>query len=102
MCYLLVLIGCDGGEHGLREGEGAGALPGRDSSHRGQLLSTLLPDDVDPRLVLVHGVQNDLRRVGQTCMFFFKRVKIQSTSKQVPKKTTKKIIYDMSTALHKM
>lgn len=33
--YLLVLIGCDGGEHGLREGEGAGAFPSWDCFHRG-------------------------------------------------------------------
>lgn len=33
--YLLVLIGRDGGEHRLREGEGAGAFPSRDGSHWG-------------------------------------------------------------------
>lgn len=60
--YLLILIGRDSGEHSLREGEGARALPNRDRSDRGQLLSALLPDDVDARLVLVHGVQNDLSR----------------------------------------
>lgn len=60
--YLLILISCDSGEHGLREGEGARALPGRDGPHWGQLLSALLADDVDARLVLVHGVQNDLSR----------------------------------------
>lgn len=59
--YLLVLISGDSGEHGLREGEGARALPGRHGSHWGQLLSALLADDVHARLVLVHGVQNDLK-----------------------------------------
>lgn len=54
--YLLVLVGCDRGEHGFREGEGAGAFSSRDGSYWGQLLSTLLPNYMDPWLVLVHGV----------------------------------------------
>lgn len=66
MLYLLILIGCDGGEHGLGEGEGAGALSSGDSPHWGQLLATLLPDDMHPRLVLVHGVQDDLGSVKRS------------------------------------
>lgn len=58
--YLLVLIGGDGGEHGLWEGEGARALPHWDGSDGGELLAALLADDVDAGLVLVHGVQDDL------------------------------------------
>ncbi len=65
LCYLLILICCDGGEHSLGEGEGAGAFPSGDSSHWGQLLSALLADYMNPRLVFVHGVQNDLSREGQ-------------------------------------
>lgn len=62
--YLLVLVCGDCGEHSLREGEGPGAFPHRDGPHWGQLLSTLLTDYMDPRLVLVHGVQNNLNRDG--------------------------------------
>lgn len=37
-----------------------GALPDGDGPHGRQLLPTLLSDDMDPRLVLVHGVKDDL------------------------------------------
>lgn len=56
--HQLVLIGRDGGEDGLREDEGAKLLR-LEVEQRGGVV--LLLDDVDPRLVLVHGVQDDLQ-----------------------------------------
>lgn len=56
--HQLVLIGRDGGEDGLHEHEGAELL-GLEVEQRGRVV--LLLDDVDPGLVLVHGVQDDLQ-----------------------------------------
>ena len=51
--YLVVLVGSDGDEVGLGEHVGAeGAV--------GQLEDVVGPDDVEPGLVLVHGVQDGL------------------------------------------
>lgn len=58
---LLVLVGGDGGEDGLREAEGLDSLP---AGHRlvwRQFAAEVLPDDVNARLVLVHGVEDDLK-----------------------------------------
>lgn len=57
---LLVLIRCDSGEDGLREAEGLDPLPGGDGLVGGQLAAEVLPDDVNARLILVHGVEDDL------------------------------------------
>lgn len=54
----LVLVGRHRREHRLREDEGAELLR-LEVEQRGRVL--LLLDDVDPRLVLVHGVQDDLQ-----------------------------------------
>ena len=61
--HQLVLIGRDGGEDGLDEDEGAELL-GLEVEQRGGVL--LLLDDVDPRLVLVHGVEDDLQEDKQS------------------------------------
>lgn len=55
--YQLVLIGCDSGEDGLHKHEGTELLR-LEVEQRGRVV--LLLDDVDPRLVLVHGVQDYL------------------------------------------
>lgn len=57
---LLVLISCDSGEDGLGEAEGLDPLPGGDGLVGGQLTAEVLPDDVNARLILVHGVEDDL------------------------------------------
>lgn len=57
--YQLVLIGRDSGEDGLHKNEGAELLR-LEVEQRGRVV--LLLDDVDPWLVLVHGVQDYLRR----------------------------------------
>lgn len=54
----LVLVGRHRREHRLREDKGAELLR-LEVEQRGRVL--LLLDDVDPRLVLVHGVQDDLQ-----------------------------------------
>lgn len=59
---LLVLVGGDGGEDGLREAEGLDPLAGGHGFVRGELAAEVLPDHVHARLVLVHGVQDDLQR----------------------------------------
>lgn len=64
--YLLVLVGRDGGEDGLREAEGLDPLPGGDGLVGGQLAAEVLPDDVHAGLVLVHGVEDDLERAENT------------------------------------
>lgn len=56
--YQLVLIGCDSGEDGLHKHEGAELLR-LEVEQRGCVV--LLLDDVDPWLVLVHGVQDYLK-----------------------------------------
>lgn len=55
--YLLVLIGRDGGEDGLSERKGLDPISSWDALHRRQLLPALLPDHMDPGLVLVHGME---------------------------------------------
>lgn len=59
--YLLVLVSSDGGEDGLREAEGLDPLPGRHRLVWRQLAAEVLPDDVNARLILVHGVEDDLK-----------------------------------------
>lgn len=61
--YLLVLVSGDGGEDGLGEAEGLDPFPAGHGLVGGQLAAEVLPDDVNARLVLVHGVEDDL--VGQ-------------------------------------
>lgn len=61
--YLLVLVSGDGGEDGLREAEGLDSIPAGHRLVGGQLAAEVLPDDMNARLVLVHGVEDDL--VGQ-------------------------------------
>lgn len=61
--YLLVLVSGDGGEDGLREAEGLDSFPAGHRLVGGQLAAEVLPDHVNARLVLVHGVEDDL--VGQ-------------------------------------
>lgn len=61
--YLLVLVSGDGGENGLREAEGLDSFTAGHRLVGGQLAAEVLPDDVNARLVLVHGVEDDL--VGQ-------------------------------------
>lgn len=62
--YLLVLVGGDGGEDGLREAEGLHPLPAGHRLVGGQFAAEVLPDDVDARLILVHGVEDDLQAEG--------------------------------------
>lgn len=57
----MVLVGGDSGEDGLREAEGLHSLP---AGHRlvwRQLTAEVLPDDMNSRLILVHGVEDDLK-----------------------------------------
>lgn len=54
--YLLVLVGRDCGEHCFRKGEGLHTVAGRHGLNGRELIAALLTDDVDTRLVLVHGV----------------------------------------------
>lgn len=58
-CYLLILIGCDGGELGFWEGEAEHAL-GRQRLDLGQVHARVMLDDVHARLVLVHRLKNNL------------------------------------------
>lgn len=58
--YLLVLVSSDGGEDRLGEAERLDPLPAGHRLVRGQLAAEVLPDDVNARLVLVHGVEDDL------------------------------------------
>ena len=58
---LLVLVGGDGGEDGLGEAEGLHSLAARHRLVRRELAAEVLPDDVNTRLVLVHGVEDDLK-----------------------------------------
>lgn len=58
--YLLVLVGSDGGEDGLREAEGLDSLPAGHRLVLRQFAAEVLPDDVNARLILVHGVEDDL------------------------------------------
>lgn len=64
--YLLVLIGCDGGEHGLREVECFHSIPNRDRFGGRKVAAEILANHVNSRLVFVHGVKNDLKRGGDT------------------------------------
>lgn len=57
--HLLVLVGCDCGELGLREGEAVYALS-RQRLDLGQIQPRVVADDVNPGLVLVHRLQDDL------------------------------------------
>lgn len=62
----MVLVGSDGGEDSLREAECLNPLP---TGHRlvwRQFAAEVLPDDVDTRLILVHGVEDDLKKYQRT------------------------------------
>lgn len=58
--YLLVLVSGHCGEDGLGEAEGLDSFPAGHRLVGGQLAAEVLPDDVNARLVLVHGVEDDL------------------------------------------
>lgn len=58
--YLLVLVGGDGRKDCFGEAERFNALPARHWFVSRQLTAGVLPDDVNPRLILVHGVKDDL------------------------------------------
>lgn len=68
--HQLVLIRRDGGEDGLDEDKGAKLL-GLEVEQWGGVVFLL--DDVDPRLVLVHGVEDDLQRRSRRDVFRFNR-----------------------------
>ena len=59
---LLVLVGGDGGEDSLREAECLNSLPTRHRLVWRQFAAEVLPDDVDTGLILVHGVEDDLKK----------------------------------------
>lgn len=59
--YLLVLVSGDGGEDGLREAEGLDSLPAGHWLVWRQFTAEVLPDDMNTRLILVHGVEDDLK-----------------------------------------
>lgn len=63
--HLLVLVSGDGGEDGLGEAEGLDPFAAGHGLVGGQLAAEVLPDDVDARLVLVHGVEDDLGAAGE-------------------------------------
>lgn len=58
--YLLVLVGSDGGKDGLRKAEGFHSLPAGHWLVGRQFTAEVLPDDMNSRLILVHGVEDDL------------------------------------------
>lgn len=58
---LLVLISGDCSENSLREAESLYSLPSGYWLSRRQLTTEVLPDHMDTWLVLVHGVQDDLK-----------------------------------------
>lgn len=64
--YLLVLVGCDCGKHGLREVECFHSIPNRDRFGGWKVAAEILADHVNSRLVFVHRVQNDLKWEGAT------------------------------------
>ena len=61
MCerYLLILIGCDGGELGLGEGKAVHPFSWQRLDLR-QVHPRVVPDDVHTWLVLMHRLKNDL------------------------------------------
>lgn len=67
--HLGVLVGCDGREGSLREGEGLENTPA-DAEHVVRL------DDVEARVVAMHGVQNDLQTGGER---FNQKLLLQNT-----------------------
>lgn len=62
---LLVLVGCYGGEDGLGEAEGLDPVTAGDRLGGGEVTAEILANDVYTRLVLVHGVKDDLEK-GRT------------------------------------
>lgn len=58
--YLLVLVGGDGGEDGLGEAEGFHSFAAGHRLVGGQFAAEVLPHHVHTRLVLVHGVEDNL------------------------------------------
>lgn len=59
--HLLVLVSSDGGEDCLREAEGLHSLPTGYWLVWRKFTAEVLPDDMNTRLILVHGVENDLQ-----------------------------------------
>lgn len=64
--YLLVLIGCDRGKHGLWKVECFHSIPNRDRLGGWKVAAEILANHMNSRLVFVHRVQNDLKRKGET------------------------------------
>lgn len=60
--YLLVLVSGDSSEDRLREAEGLDSLPAGNRLVGRQFAAEVLPDDMNARLVLVHGVEDDLKK----------------------------------------
>lgn len=60
--YLLVLVGCDSGEHCLRKVEGFHSIPYGHRLGGWEIAAEVFADHMDSRLVFVHRVQNDLKR----------------------------------------
>lgn len=56
----MVLVGSDCGEDGLREAEGLHSLTAGYWLVWRQIAAEILPDDMNTRLILMHGVENDL------------------------------------------
>lgn len=56
----MVLVGRDGGEDSLREAEGLHSFTAGYRLVWRQIAAEVLPDDVNTRLILVHGVEDDL------------------------------------------
>lgn len=56
----MVLVGGDCGEDSLREAEGLHSLAAGYLLVWRQIAAEVLPDDMNTRLILVHGVEDDL------------------------------------------
>lgn len=61
IAYLLVLVSGDGSEDRLREAEGLDSLPAGHRLVGRQFAAEVFPDDMNTRLILVHGVEDDLK-----------------------------------------
>ena len=61
-CYLLILIGCDGGELSFWEGEAVHSVSRQRLDLR-QVHPRVVPDDVHSWLVLMHRLKNNLCQV---------------------------------------
>lgn len=58
--YLLILIGSDSCEDSFRKGECFHSFPRWNRLDGREIISTIFTDDVDPRLVFVHRMKNNL------------------------------------------